>query len=362
MLILKRLIAIVLTPLLILLLFAAAVDYGVVKTIGQPAKVKKLVADSGVYHSIIPNLLNQQKNIQTSVGNIPLSDPVVKQAAEASFSPTLVQTNTEAAIDNIYAWLDGKTPAPTFKIDFSSAQGDLANNLAAVAQARAASLPVCKTAITSTSFDVYSATCLPKGVTPATVSQSIRDQINAGKGFIDKPVITAGDVKSDNGQSVFNTKLKDAPKQYQRFKRSPYILLLLAAVVATILFFVRPTIASGLRHVGIIFALIGVFMLFFAWAVTKANANVIQPKISLSNAVVSADVKKLATDIVQAIDKNYWVFGVIYTLIGVGLVATPLIINRTRQPKPTAEAPANTAQPSTIAEPKKPTKKSIKVQ
>jgi hypothetical protein len=355
MVVLKRLLIVLLTPFLVLLLFAAAVDYGIIKTAGHPAQVKKLVADSGLYSSIIPNMLAQQKNIDTSIGKIPLSDPDVKQAAVSSFSPSLVQKNTEDAIDNIYSWLNGQTPTPSFSFDFSAAQAKLAVNLGAAAQAKAASLPACTTPYTASSFDVYNATCLPKGVTPVAVGQTVAAQVASGKGFIDKPVLAAGDIKNNSGQSVFTTQLKDFPKQYQRVKKSPYVLILLAALVAVALIFLHSPLASGLRHVGIVFVGVGIFMLIFAWGVGRANTTYIQPKIKLSNSAVSVDVKKLSTDIIQNVDKNYYAFGAVYSLIGVGMLAAPLSRHRKDSdstpddrkdtPKSTTPAAAKESQP-----------------
>lgn len=367
MLIIKRLLVIALSPLLTLLLLAAALDWGVVHTVGQPDQVKKLIRDSGLYNTVIPSLLNQQKSIQTSVGNIPLNDPVVKQAATKSFSPQLVQKNTESAIDNIYAWLDGKTVTPSFKFDFSSAQSSLADNLATAASDKAASLPACKTLPSNTSFDVYSATCLPRGVTPATVGQTVKDQIDAGKGFVDKPVLSASDIKNDKGQSVFASQFKDLPKQYQRIKKSPYLLLIIAAIVAVSLIFLRPTLTAGLRHVGIVFAMIGLFMLLFAWGLSKANTSVVQPKINFSNNAVAADIKSLTTDIVQAIDKNYWAFGAIYGLIGACLIIIPHWLKR-RRPAAATNLPPAQAEPTQAAgaaappQTTKPAKRTIKIQ
>lgn len=342
MLMIKKLLLVVLSPLLVLLLLLTALDWGIVHTVGQPDQVKKIVADSGIYNSVIPNILNQQKTIQTSIGNLPLTDPTIKQAVNRAFTPQLVRSNTEAAIDNLYAWLDGKTAAPSFKFDFSGAQTQLATNLATAARDRAASLPACRTPVSSLSFDVYAASCLPRGLSPSSVGQAVQNQVAAGQGIIDKPVVAAGDIKTDKGQPIFQTQLKNLPTWYQRFKHSPYLLMLLAVVLAAALVWLRPTLRSGLRHVGITLIIVGLVMLLVASAVGWANTNLVQKKLSFNNAAVETDVKQVAGDITQSIDKNYWLFGAVYAVIGLGLLAAPLVLSGRRTPAPAA-APAEPA-------------------
>jgi hypothetical protein len=368
--IIKKLLLVVLTPLLPLLLFSAAAVYGIMSTVGQPSQVKKLAADSGLYQSAISNVLDQQKSIKTSVGDLPLSDPSIRQAANQAFSPALVQKNTEAAIDNIYDWLDGKTPSPTFSLNFLSAQGDFANNLAAAVQTKAASLPDCKTPYTATSFDVYSATCLPKGVSPASVAQQVKSQVAGGQGFIDKPIISASDIKNSNGQSVFSSQLKSVPSKYQWLKKSPWLLMLLSLIVATGLVLLRPTLASGLRHVGLTVLLIGLFMLLFSWGIAKANHKYIQPNVKLSNAAIQSEIKNLIDQAVRRVDKNYWLFGGAYSVIGAGLLVSPRLLNKKRPagasksapPSQPAEKPPQAQPAPQPTKPKPAVKRTIKIQ
>src|SRR5665213_3776080 len=105
--ILKKLALGVLSPLFIVLLFATAFDIGFVRTATHPVTVKKLVAESGIYDSVVPSVLQQTKSIQTDVGTISASDPAIQKAANAAISPQFVKQNTETAIDSVYKWLDG---------------------------------------------------------------------------------------------------------------------------------------------------------------------------------------------------------------------------------------------------------------
>ena len=155
--IVRKLLLILITPVLSLLLFALALDVGVTRLLVHPKMVKQIVSDSGVYSTIIPSLLDQQGKQNSGSGDISLTDPAVKSAATAAFSPQLLQTSTENIIDGVYHWLDGKVATPDFKIDLSSTKTTFANQVAQAAANRAITLPRCTSLPANTSFDAFSA-------------------------------------------------------------------------------------------------------------------------------------------------------------------------------------------------------------
>lgn len=363
---LRRFLLILLTPLFVILLFSTAIDWGFVSTAGNSGSVKTILAKSGVYSSITPSLLDQAKTIQANGIIIPLDNSEVRAAANQVFSSQLYQNNTEGAVDSIYAWLEGKTPSPNFKVDFAAAKVDFANNLSQKVQQRLSSLPRCSTP--TTSFDYFNATCLPAGVDPATVAIQVKNSVLSGSGFLDKPLLTAGDIKSSNNKSVFADQLKDTPKQFQNAKKSPYILAVLSVVTGLAIIFLSSTKRKGVRHVSIVLLLVGVFMLAFAWAENKAISQEVVPKIKLDNQVMQTKVRTLVTDVSQHIDKNYWLFGGLYALLGtIGLVFAAFTGREPKAPQPQAprqenEDRAQTQSPSPTRKPTRPKPKKIIIQ
>ncbi len=352
MLALKRLLTALLTALFTFLLLATALDWGVIKTVGSPTAVKHLVAESGVYSGVTNNFLDQVKVISTSAGDIPLSDPSVRQAANQTLSPTFIQKNTETAIDSIYAWLDGKTSQPNFNINLSSAKASFAQNLANQAQQRASTLPKCTTTAEAAAFNAYGAACLPPGVTPIQVGQIVEQNVLNSQNFIGQTNFNANNITgSSSNQSVFSDQLKTLPKQYQRAKKTPIILLVLTVLTGLAIVFLYSNRWSGLKHVAIILLVMGVVMMVFAWGLSSANAHVIQPKIKLNNAILQIDVKKLTTDIIQRIDKNYWFFGAAYFVLGLIAILLPRFIHL--KPGPAAVAPPVAKVPPAQPKPRK---------
>jgi hypothetical protein len=330
----KRILLVIITPLFTLLLLALAIDWGVVHTVGSPASVKQVVNDSGLTKQLVPNLLKQADTISTPVGNVSLTDPAVKQAAEQAITPQIVQSNVSQTIDNLYAWLDGTRPDAQLKLDFSSSQDSLANNVAAAVQQKAGSLPVCTTSFTSTSFDLSSATCLPRGLSPAALAAAVRDKLASGNTLSDKAV-SFQDLKTGS---------PSLPKQYQRVKKSPLLLAILTFVVGLAIVFLSRTRLSGLRHLGVTLVVVGMLMLIFAWGFNHANVKYIQPKISVDNTELTQDIRNVVNDLTQRIDKTYWEFGSLYFVLGLGLVLTPLFW----RPRPAATG--NRPEPAKAAE------------
>lgn len=333
MLIAKRIALAIISPLFVVLLFATAFDIGFVRTATHPPTVKKLIADSGIYNSAVTNVLNQTKTIPTIFGSIPTSDPAVQQAAHVALPPQFIQQNTELAIDEIYEWLGGQSSQPNFNIDLSGAKTLFANNIADTVQKRLNGLPKCTTAqslaiVRQGSFDAYSATCLPRGISPAAVGQGLQAAIIANQDFLKNISLNSASIKDSNGQPIFTTKLAGAPKQYQRAKKSPWILSILTILAGAGVILLSRTRLAGLRHVGVVLLLAGLLMMLFSWGLNRTVSTKIAPKIKVDNAIFQQDVRSLVTDITQQIDSNYWFFGGLYAGLGVATLGGWIYLDR----------------------------------
>jgi hypothetical protein len=357
--ILKKIALGVLSPLFIVLLFATAFDIGFVRTATHPGTVKKLVAESGIYDSVIPSVLQQTKSIQTDVGTISASDPAIQKAANAAISPQFVKQNTERAIDSVYRWLDGTIAQPDFKIDLSGAKTSFADTVATTVSQRLSSLPACTTAqsvalTAGGQFDAINTPCLPRGVTPEAAAAQVKDGIVGSKDFLDQTNLSAANIKNGgSNQSVFSNQLKQVPKQYQRAKKTPIILSLLTVLSGAGIVFLSSTRRKGLRHIGLNLVVVGVLMLAFSYGLNRTVSTKITPNIKVDNAILQADIRNLATGLTQQIDKNYWFFGGLYTVLGAGGITAAAVFGRRAKP---ARAAAGRAAPETEDTPKPPKK------
>jgi len=330
----------ILGSLFVLLLLATAFDIGLVRTAGNRQATKRLVSESGVYSTVVPNILQQQKTISTRFGDIPATDPVVQQAAHQAITPQFVRQNSEAAIDNIYDWLEGKVGQPSFKFDLSTAQDDFAVNVAAAVQGRLAKLPSCTLAQNlaisrSGSFSALNSACLPFGVTPASAANQLKNEIAGQHNFLKDANFSVADLKDGSGQPYFEQpSVKKIPLQYQRLKKTPAVLSILTVLAGLGLVLLSANRLKGLRHAGIILAAIGLLMMAFAYGINRAVSTKITPKIQLDNAVLQQDIRKLVTDVAGQINGNYWFFGGLYAATGLAAIGSAEYYLRRGRPEP----------------------------
>jgi hypothetical protein len=333
-----------------LLLLATAFNFSVFRIIGSPGPVKQILSESGIYNSVVGNALDQAKKSSGGSSEVSLTDPAIKGAAEDSFNPHVVQDSSDKVIDGVYGWLNGKSSKPDFNVDLSDAKNNFAQKVGQAAKTKAATLPVCTSMPITT--DPFSATCIPPGVTPSQVGEQAKNDVLKGQGFLEHPVVTASSFKSATGNdSVFEGKLKNAPKQYQRAKKAPFILAGLTILAILAIIFLSATRRKGLRHVGITLALVGALMLAIAWGLNRVVSQNIMPKIIVENKVLQSSVRTLATDITHRIDQNYWIFGIAYTSLGLILIISTLLIGRNRSKKEPSKARTNNPKPNKEPQP-----------
>jgi hypothetical protein len=333
----RRVALVLITPLFIFLLAIIALDFGVLHIAGQPQGVKKILNDSDVYSSLIPDALAQSGQISSSKTEIPLNQQVIQDAAKQAFTPQVLKQSSESAVDGIYHWLNGKSSQPDFRIELTQAKVSFADAVANAAGKQAASLPRCPSSGLPADFDPFSATCLPRSVTIAEVTNQARNAVLTGKGFLEHPIITADSIKNNHGQSPFATNLKDLPSKFQKIKSTPIIFSLLALLSAVAIVFLSKSHRKAVKHLGFILVTVGILMLIFAYALGWAVSNKLPASnLKVGNAVLEKDVKKVAVKLGQTIDKNYWWFGGIYTVLGAAAIAEAIYYRRGPATEPIA--------------------------
>lgn len=330
-----------------LALWLLAVDIGLVKTFSQPDNVKKMVADSGLYGEVVPGLLEQiaKENPQSAdTGEVPLTNPIVKEAAQEAFSPQFLQTNVESIIDSLYNWLEGKTAEPEFNVNLEPAKLSFANLVAQKLEARLKSLPACPAGTQTQNFDYYNATCLPRGTTAAAAAQQVKGQVNGSQDFLADTAVTPADIKQSNSnQSIFEGQLKDLPQAWEHFKRSPIYLAVLAVLLSLVIILLSQSRRRGIKRVGITLLAVGIIILIFSLLLGTAGKN---KQINLDNKALSEKLNTLIEDIANNVGNSYMWLGGIYTALGLAAVAGTMFVGRAKGPtKPAAEPEAKAAEP-----------------
>ena len=319
----------VVSPVFVALLFLTAFDVGLVRTVTHPATVKKLVADSGIYSSVVSSSLQQLKSIDTSWGTIDASNPLVQKAANQAVTPRYVQQQAESAIDNIYQWLNGDIPRPDFNINLNGQKDQFAKNAAASLQQQLASLPTCQTLAEIQSFSVLNATCLPPGVTAQDIASQVQTDLS-NSDFLSQANISATNITGQNsGKSIFdNRQVKNLPRKYRLVKKTPWILALVTILCGLGVVFLSRSWPVGLRHVGVNLAVIGGLMLALSLFLPGVVSQDIAPKLQVNSSGVNLNLSKVVNDVTRQIDKNYWFFGGAYAILGAAAITAGEIFRR----------------------------------
>lgn len=214
-----------------ILLFLLPTVIGVSVLLGTPSTLKQALANSDVYQYFVPAILNESAKKATNEGdgaaNAVLSDPGIRNAALSSFEPRVIQNTSETILDGIYAWLQGKTPEPTFTIDLSEPRQKLIANLTAYGKTRAAALPQCtleQLKQLQGSRDILTIPCLPPGVDPNKAAEQFSNDLVTNAEFLNETKITSAQLTKDSSGQTVGQKFPHASEVFQALRQAPWII------------------------------------------------------------------------------------------------------------------------------------------
>jgi hypothetical protein len=356
----------VFSGLFILSLLALAYSVSIDTSLSKPDKLETWLSESKLYDHFVANLITQaQKSAANQVadtGSGPsLNSPVIQEAAKAAFTPAVLQSTVTTIIDANYAWLQGKTAAPEFKVDLTDAKQNFAKQVSAYVTTHLATLPKCTEAqlrALSPELDPLQITCVPANVNAIAEGQKIEQSLLGSDGFLGDPVITPQTLAGNKTDTPYYTKFSKAPRYYQLSHKLPVGLAVLAFIAALLVIFIAPIRRKGLRRVGWVLLEAGVVLIVskFAadYAFTKVqnrlfdNANVGDLQQSLTVFIQRAETALLGVTLY---------FGIAYAVLGLSILIG-LLIGRHKQSTPKRERQTSTellpTQPAQVPESPKP--------
>lgn len=157
------------------------------------SNIKQTVKEEGTYSKVVPAILSTASygDATPAEGQLPLREPWVTAAAEKAFPPEDLEQKSRALIDGVFNWLTGDTTKPEFRLDFTDNKQRLGDEIGKSTEERLKSLPRCDLNNIPSSVDAFKATCLPYGVSPATIANSVAGDITNDQGFLKDPIITS---------------------------------------------------------------------------------------------------------------------------------------------------------------------------
>lgn len=219
-----------------------------VQILSDKQVLKDSLATSGAYASFVDTVIDSNIDESTqTLSSLPLADQNVRTIITKSFSPQILKTQTDAVIDNVYEWLDGRSSKLSFRYDFTESKNTMNASLASYAAERVATLPNCDRL--PEQINVFTISCKPMNITSDFVrAQTLADLESSD--LLKDPVITQDNLpKAADGENL-DVKYSFVPKLYQLMQVALPVSIALLVVAIGLYIFVRLPVQKGLRAFG----------------------------------------------------------------------------------------------------------------
>lgn len=307
----------------------------------HPAKIKSWLNQSNLYGNFVADAIKQaEKTAGGDSSTISLNDAAVQQIAQSTFTSGSLQNNVNTFVDSNYAWLQGKSSTPNFRIDLTNAKQTFAQRVGNYVQTYLTNLPVCSdtqlSEINPQTADPLTLTCRPATMNPATEAAQVTDQIANSGAFLSNPVITAStiDPKADSESQPYYQNLSGLPQVYQFGTKLPWIASLVALASTVGVIFVSKRHRNGVRSVGIVLALAGLVLVSTKFVSDQAFSKV---QHHVFNNTDIGQLQKALTAFMhhaedQLVKVDLW-FGIAYLVLAI-IILIAMRSTRQRQLKP----------------------------
>lgn len=326
----------------------------VYRVIGQPEQTKQLLNDSGLYATVSKQVRKQFLEGNQAVPQT--SAPLVQDAIDKSFNDATVQGIAEDSVDNIYAWLEGKTDDLELTTDMTAIKTTFADNLTKNIEARVASLPPCSRNLTPTTTDITAIECIPRGYNTTAEIEKIRQQIlsadtnnlmgqaeNTTPGTESFSII--GKQTKQDGQESLNQKFASVKSFYTWAQRLPIISGVLLIISAAIIVAFSTPRYRALKTAGLVSTPMGLLYLLFGLVsqeVIKGMFGIIEKQVGTNEFQPPAQyISQQFADIVSG---YLFLFGIVLLLTGIASLIAYKIIQK-RDGVTTANTPINASPP-----------------
>jgi len=328
------------------LLFGFGLAWSVYHVFGTPHDLEISLSKSGIYESLVSELLKTETQDTSTTTAIPMNVPGVQQAVESAFPPSLLQSDTEQIINAVYSWTTGKSTSLNYTVDLSSAKQQLANGVGQYVASRLTALPKCTSITAETlSVDPFNATCAPPGLSVAAVSTAAEQNV-LNSDFLQNPVLTAH-TATGNGKTV-QSDFRIAPSVYKHIKQGIIGGAIGIVALGVAVVYLAETRKSGLYRLSAAFISMGVLSIVMDWLSVTLLEKVAQ-KIGSSTTDTNKALEQQIVNLIESLarDVRTWdtLYGVILVVLGLGTLTAVYFTHRQQKATPTPLRSQTTAAP-----------------
>ncbi len=266
----RKLLVSLFSTVTLLALIGGVVAVSLNAAFAAPTKTEQWLDQSRLYDHFLATEISQITQLGSdstaqAVG-INSNDQAVQQAIKSAFSKQLIDRYVHTFLAGNYAWLQGKTATPVFKIDLSVAKQSLSTQISQAVTAHLSQVPLCTAAQLGQidKIDLLTIVCRPPGIDPKVAAAQIQQQIDSGSGVLSDSIITADNLNAHMAGSAtgkpYYLRFSQLPRAYQLAQKLPVILGALALMSAFIILFAAPSKRLGWRHLAKLLITAGVLL------------------------------------------------------------------------------------------------------
>lgn len=225
---------------------------------GTSDHLKQWLRESGMYPAIQREIITQTAKAATDSQEqqgVTLSQPIVQKALGKAVTEQYIQESAEEVITGTYAWLDGTTEKPVYRIDVEPVKTAFADSILGSAKSRLNDLPPCVLPDQATTTDPFTTNCSP----PPSVSKAelarLRKEIITSQDFLPQDITAdtytldpAAQSKPVNTNVAWYENVQSLPVIFQWTQRGPLIFLVLGLVSVAGVIFLSRTRRTGMKR------------------------------------------------------------------------------------------------------------------
>ncbi len=267
-----------------LFFFIASIVF--VSVVSDKQTLKDSLVSSKIYDSFVSTIIDSNLDESTqTLSSLPLSDEKVRNIIINAFSPQILKNQTDAVIDDGYAWLNGDSDSLRFGYDFTESKASMNNALATYAAERVMAMSACDE--TPQEVNVFTIACRPININFEFIRAQTLADLNSSE-LLKDPTVTQDDLpKSADGQSL-DKKYSFAPKIFQLMNVSLPVSVTLFVLGAILFVLARMPLQKGLRALGKDMLSNGIMLI-----ILTVIFGYIMPKYTNSYGVASNDMTAL---------------------------------------------------------------------
>lgn len=309
------------------------------QTFGGSSKVLGWLDEADSYSQLVNSIGSLQIEVSgEGTDKQQLDTDTILAAAEESVDPGQVKVWTTDVVNGLYRWLDGSSDVPVFTVDITETKQAFANNLSSRLLDKYEALPACQSEsdISLASKNPLGAGCqLNTAVYQSSVEQ-VKQDIIENEDFLGKDVYDASSLGFDEESGSLGHGLAWAPEVYQRGRKLPMYMIVLAITASLVVITSSPNRLTGLRRVSsrlISSSLAGLLGIAISLFTLKLMTGSIVSGTGGSSAITDI-LTPLADQIV--VDMSIYGGLVAALMMSVGVVLRVIVSKRSRVAKTTA--------------------------